>query len=196
MPSDTTSWTVLAHLIRPQGRKGELLADLLTDFPERFAQRKDLFLVPGGFAGDPSSAKSIEVTSAWLPVGKNSGRVVLHLTGVDTITSAEMLAGMEIAVTDDHRIPLEEDSTYISDLIGCTVFDESIELGRITDVQFPTAPDGSRLADAPALLAVRSNDGEEILVPYVKAFIKTIDLPAKRLVMRLPAGLTEANRQA
>jgi len=51
MDSEISSWIVLAHLIRPQGRKGELLAELLTDFPDRFVGREDLFLAPPGFGG-------------------------------------------------------------------------------------------------------------------------------------------------
>src|SRR5882757_531890 len=81
MPAATSPWTVLAHLLRPQGRKGELLAELLTDFPDRFVDRDDLFLAPPGFQGEPGEARRIKVASSWLPVGKNKGRVVLQLDG-------------------------------------------------------------------------------------------------------------------
>jgi 16S rRNA processing protein RimM len=39
-------WVWLAHIRRPQGRKGEVFADLLTDFPEKFSERKKLWLLP------------------------------------------------------------------------------------------------------------------------------------------------------
>jgi 16S rRNA processing protein RimM len=64
----------------------------------------------------------------------------------------------------------------------------------VTDVQFPSSTDGARLTDATPLLEVQSSDGSEILVPFAKAFLESIDLPAKRIVMHLPAGLLDVNR--
>jgi len=193
MPPEVSSWVVLARLIRPQGRKGELLADLLTDFPDRLAGRKGLFLISPGSI-DETAARAVEITSSWLPTGKNKGRVVLRFEGMDTIAAAEAVAGLDLVVSDDHRMPLDEDAVYISDLAGCTLFNEAVEVGEITGVQFPFSPDGARLQNAAALLLVESSAGE-VLVPFVKAFVKTVDLPARRLVMSLPAGLVEVNRQ-
>lgn len=194
MPSESTKWVVLAHLLRPQGRKGELLAELLTDFPDQLAGREGLLLARPEFDGDASEAKSIQVVSSWLPVGKNRGRVVLKLDGVDTISAAEALAGLDLLVGDDQRLPLDEGSFYVSDLIGCTLFDGEVQVGTIVDVQFPSSSDGVPLPDAAALLEVESGE-DEALIPFVKAFTKTIDLPGKRLVMNLPPGLIEVNRQ-
>jgi 16S rRNA processing protein RimM len=194
MASDASSWIVLAHLVRPQGRKGELLAELLTDFPDRFAGREDLFLAAPGFQGLPAEARRIEVTSSWLPVGKNQGRVVLQFAGIDTISGAEAIAGLDVLVPRERRAQLDADSIYISDLVDCIVFDGKTEIGRVTDVQFSSTADGSRLTEAAPLLVIQSKDGGEILVPYVKAFLESIDLPANRIVMNLPAGLADVNR--
>src|SRR6516164_1576458 len=108
MHSDTSSWIVLARLIRPQGRKGELLAELLTDFPDRFVGREDLYLARPTFDGRPDEARLVDVTSSWLPVGKNKGRVVLHFAGIDTITDAEAIAGLDVLVPRERRISLDE----------------------------------------------------------------------------------------
>jgi 16S rRNA processing protein RimM len=194
MDSETSSWIVLAHLVRPQGRKGELLAELLTDFPDRFVGREDLFLAPPGFDGLPAEARRVDVTSSWLPLGKNVGRVVLQFAGIDTISDAEAIAGLDVLVPSERRAQLDAESMYISDLVGCVLFDGETEVGRVTDVQFPSATDGARLADAAPLLEVQSGDGGEILVPFVKVFLESIDLPAKRIVMNLPAGLLDVNR--
>lgn len=132
-------WIVLAHLLRPQGRKGELLAELFTDFPERFENRKQVYLAPSGFEGEASQARSAEVVSFWLPVGKNEGRIVLQFAGVDSISQAEGLAGLEVLVQREDRMPLSEDSVYTSDLIGCTVYDGSVEVGKIVDSLIPSA---------------------------------------------------------
>jgi 16S rRNA processing protein RimM len=172
-----------------------VLADLFTDFPERLAGREDLFLAASGFAGDRSTAKEVDITSSWLPTGKNRGRVVLQFAGIDTISAAEAVAGLDLVVPDDRRMPLDEESTYISDLVGCTLLDDAVPVGEICDVQFPASSEGTRLAEAAPLLTVLATDGSEILVPFVKAFIRRLDLTAKRLVMSLPIGLVEVNRQ-
>ena len=71
-----SQWIVLAHILRPQGRKGEVLADLFTDFPERFGEHPQVWLAPAGFAdqaaaGDAAKvgAEAAEVAAHWLPVG-------------------------------------------------------------------------------------------------------------------------------
>ena len=192
--SSPTSWTVLAHLLRPQGRKGEVLADLETDFPDQLAGRKDLFLASPGFTGDPSAAKAVEVIASWLPMGRNKGRIVLHFAGIDSISSAEALAGLDLIVPEDQRIPLDQESVYISDLIGCVLYDEDTRIGEIESVQFPTGANGTPLPDAPALLLVHSADSAEILIPFVKAFIKSFAPKTKHLTMSLPSGLVDVNR--
>src|SRR6185312_12433467 len=157
MTANSSPWIVLAHLLRPQGRKGEVLAELLTDFPERFEERRQVFLAVPGFAGEASDARSAEVTGFWLPVGKNEGRIVLHFAGVDTISDAETLAGMNVIVPSEERVALDEESTYISELIGCTVYDGTTRVGVVADVQFATTPDGGRrLEEAAPLLAITS----------------------------------------
>ncbi len=195
MIANPASWIVLAHLLRPQGRKGELLAELFTDFPERFREHKQIFLAPSGFDGGDELARSAEVVSFWLPVGKNEGRIVLQFAGIDTITQAEGLAGLDVLVHGEDRMPLDDDSMYISELVGCTVYDGATAVGVITDVQFPTTADGSRrLAEAAPLLEVASGEGDEILIPFAKAFIVSVDVEAKRVSMTLPVGLLEVNR--
>ncbi len=195
MTANPSPWIVLAHLLRPQGRKGELLAELFTDFPERFEERRQVFLAPSGFEGEAAQARAAEVVSFWLPVGKNEGRIVLQFAGVDTISLAEGLAGLEVIVPDEERMPLDDDSVYIGELIGCTVYDGSAAVGVIRDVQFPTTADGTRrLEEAAPLLEVTSDDGDEILIPFAKAFVVHMDTKAKRVDMALPAGLVDVNR--
>jgi 16S rRNA processing protein RimM len=194
-----SQWIVLAQILRPQGRRGEVLADLFTDFPERFNEHPQVWLAAPGVAdGAPHQAidiKPAEITSHWLPVGKNAGRIVLHLAGVDSIEKAERLASKEVLVPIAERIPLESGSSYISDLIGCTVYDHDRSLGVVDSVQFPTTPDGSRrLEDAAPLLVILSPDGEEILVPFAKAFLLNLDVASKSIRMELPAGLAEINQ--
>jgi 16S rRNA processing protein RimM len=201
-----SQWIVLARILRPQGRKGEVLADLFTDFPGRFVRQPRVWLAPQGFADSPSAASTstepspplqlAEVTSHWLPVGKNAGRIVLRFAGIDSIELAGTLAGKEVLVPLSERMTLDSDATYISDLIGCTVYDRDQPLGTVASVDFPTTPDGARrLEDAAPLLAITSPNGDEILVPFARTFLIALDPAAKSIRMALPEGLAELNLQ-
>jgi 16S rRNA processing protein RimM len=195
-PEIPAAWTVLAHLLRPQGRKGELLAELFTDFPERFEDRRRVFLARPGFSGAESTARAISVINHWLPVGRNQGRIVLSFEGIDSIEKAEALAGLDVLIPDEQRVELDEDEEYITDLIGCTVFDGPTAVGVITSVDFPATPDGTRrLADAAPLLNVETEAGDEVLIPYVQSFLVALNVEQKRIEMTLPAGLLDLNKQ-
>jgi 16S rRNA processing protein RimM len=188
-PEPQNEWVWLARIRRPQGRKGEVIADILTDFPEKFAERRRLWLIT-----DPDSpqAKShaapreVDLRAHWL----HKGGIVLHFAQSDSISSAETLSGLIVAIPLADRTPLDEDEVYIADLIGCTLFDVAgampIPVGQIENVD--------RTAGPVALLVVRSpHSGEEILVPFAKSYLRTIDLAAKRVEMALPEGLTTLN---
>jgi len=203
-PMESASqWIVLARILRPQGRKGEVLADLFSDFPERFATQPRVWLAPPGFAestfaqmpADISSAtRPAQVTSHWLPVGRNAGRIVLHFDSIDSIEKATQLSGFEVLVPRAHRMNLGPDAAYISDLLGCTVFDRDRALGTVTGVDFPSTSDGSRrLEDAAPLLAVTTTSGDELLIPFARAFLLTLDPAAKSIRMALPDGLVDLN---
>ena len=195
MSEPQTLWVVLAHILRPQGRKGELLAELLTDFPEKFEERGKVFLASPGFNGAPSAARQVEIMGHWLPVGRNVGRIVLQLAGIESISDAEKLAGLDVLVPRDERVELAGDSAYTSDLVGCTLYDRSSAVGVVADVQFAVTPDGARrLEDAAPLLVVTAADGGEVLVPFAKAFLVSMDVATKRIEMALPEGLLDVNR--
>ncbi len=182
-------------LLRPQGRKGELLAELLTDFPERFTGEARVFLAKSGSAGAEDQAQAMKVLGYWLPTGRNQGRVVLRFAEVDSISAAERLAGFAVLVPESERVELEDDAEYVSDLVGCAVFDGSTLVGKVTGVEFAMSPDGARrLEDAAPLLTVETAEGEEVLIPYVKTFLVALDPEHKRIEMNLPSGLVELNR--
>ena len=180
-PDQAAQWVALARIRRPQGRKGEVFADILTDFPEKFAQRRQLWLLADSDSPRPKSPHT--------PV-KGTG-FSLHFEGVDSISAAETLASLTVAIPLAHRAPLAEDEVYIADLVGCTLYDVAksdapVLIGQIEGVD--------RSAGPVALLAVRSaSSGEEILIPFAKSYLRTIDLAAKRVEMALPEGLTDLN---
>jgi len=181
-PEEAKQWVWLARIRRPQGRKGEVFADILTDFPEKFAERKQLWLLREGV---PATApRQAELANHWL----HKGGVVLHFAGIDSITAAETLNGLIAAIPHAARAPLPEDEVYIADLIGCLLVDvagtEPVDVGEIEDVD--------RTAGPVALLVVQGKSGE-VLVPFAKDFLRNIDLETRRVEMTLPEGLIDLN---
>jgi len=203
------NWVWLARIRRPQGRKGEVLAEILTDFPEKFAERKRVWLLAPAAASGSASASAgvsvsvsasvsargrdeqtaslprpIELTNHWL----HKGGIVLHFAGVDSISAAEELKGSIVAVPQTERAPLAGDEIYIGDLIGCVLVDVSganaVTVGEIEDVDRNAGP-------AP-LLVVRGTHGE-VLVPFAKSYLCSIDREARRVEMALPEGLVDLN---
>lgn len=177
-------YVLLARLVRPQGRHGEILADILTDFPERFAERKRLFLLKPGHYG--AAFREITLERHWL----HKGRVVLKFAGIDSINDAEPLRGLNVVIPAEERARLDEDAVYIADLIGCRLFDLG---GQATPSEVGEIVDVDRESTAHPLLVVKGARSAEVLIPFVKAFLRVVDLPNKRLVMELPNGLLELN---
>ena len=188
-------WVWLARVKRTQGRRGEVFADILTDFPEKFAERRRLWLLGGtrGSAGDvllggpvQAEAREVELVHHWL----HKGGIVLHFAGVDSISAAEELAGLVVAIPREERAQLSADEIYIGDLIGCVLVDVAgagpVTVGEIEDVD--------RSAGPVAILVVRGRSADEILIPFVKDYLHRVDLDAKRVEMALPEGLVDLNR--
>ena len=190
-------WVWLARLRRPQGRKGELYAEILTDFPEKFAERKKLWLITENAAtqrtgqGHPQAAalpREVALTNHWL----HKGGVVMHFEGVNSISEAEALAGFIVAIPHEQRAPLAEDEAYIGDLMGCTVFDVAsggpVAIGQIEAVDRTAGP-------VPLLIVRRiaTTHADEILIPFAKSYLRKIDIEAERIEMALPIGLVNLN---
>ena len=192
----TSGWFPIARLLRPQGRRGELLADPLSDLPGLFAPNREVLLAPANAAAPAPNTLPLHIEEHFFPTGKNAGRVVLKLSGCDSISAAEALAGQQLFIPTGELPPLDPGTFFVGDLLGCTLYDSAspnTPAGTVTDVEFATAPDGrTRLEDAAPLLSVElasHPNSEPILVPFVLAWIDTIDVAARRITMHLPEGL-------
>ncbi len=191
-----SSSVVLARLLRPQGRKGEVLADLLTDFPDRFQPGAKVFLESSEPRKLSPEASPMEIVSAWLPQGRNQGRIVLGFAGVCSIEAAERLAGFDVVVPSEDRLELTDGSAYIDDLVGCAVYNGDVLVGTVSDVQFMTTPDGRRRLEEMAPLLTVTIPSGEALIPFAKDFLVSMDIEARRISMRLPEGLLELNTKS
>jgi 16S rRNA processing protein RimM len=183
-------WVWLAHIRHTQGRKGEVFADILTDFPEKFVERKRLWLLADSASKSArlttasASPREVELNAHWL----HKGGIVLHFAGVDSISAAETLKGLILAIPRSERAALAEDEVYTGDLIGCALVDVAgtvpVTVGEIESVD--------RTAGPVALLVVEGEAGE-VLIPFAKSYLRKVDLKAKRVEMALPEGLVELN---
>lgn len=178
MASDPSEWVTLAHVIRPRGNRGEVLAQSFTTGPERFEAQPTVSLWREG-----ADRRSGEIEEAW----EHQGLLVLKFRGVDSINEAEELAGLDLQVPFSERAPLAEGEVYQSDLIGCALVDRATgqELARVTGFEeFGAAP----------LLVVRTTDGREEMVPYTPAICVKVQIAEQRIEVDLPEGLLDLNR--
>jgi 16S rRNA processing protein RimM len=165
----------LARLRKTQGRRGEVAVELHSDVPDRFRVGLRLFAL-----GQDDRRRELQIEELW----PHKGHLVLKFAGIDSITDAETLIGCELQVPRSERAQLEQGWNYISDLVGCVVFDAGHEIGKIEDVQFGTG-------EAPLLIVGMGDKRYEI--PYAEAYLKSVDLERKQIHMQLPEGMLELN---
>ena len=195
-PLEKQSWVLVARIVRPRGNKGEVLAELFTDFPERLSSFKQLYLRSG--QAQPQAAGLLRF---W--VDRNHPEYgVFHFEGCTSIDAAEKLRGMDVMIPMADRVELPAGKFFVSDLMGCTVFELPEDaaklaspacaagvvprvLGTVRDVFFP----GQGVAGTP-LLQVESSAGE-VLIPLAEDICVKIDVPSRRIEVRLPEGLTD-----
>jgi 16S rRNA processing protein RimM len=175
--SESTEFITLARVVKTQGRHGEVAAEVHSDVPNRFAEGMKLSALSK--SGD--SRREVEIEDLW----PHKGLLVLKLAGIDSISDAETLIGSELQVPRTERAQLERGWNYVSDLVGCTVFDHGIEIGRIEDVQLGAG-------EAP-LLIVAGTGGKNYDVPFAEAYLESVDLPQRQVRMKLPEGMLEIN---
>jgi 16S rRNA processing protein RimM len=100
------------------------------------------------------------------------------------LADAEVLIGSELQVPLNERAELEPGAAYVSDLIGCMLFDHGRDVGIVSDVRFGAG-------EAPLLVVGSGKSESEI--PYAQEFLLRVDLEHKRIEMNLPEGLLDVN---
>jgi len=129
---------------------------------------------------DDGSRRELNIEELW----PHKSYMVLKFAGVDSISEAEALVGCELQVPGTERAELEPGWSYVSDLVGCAVFDGDREIGWVQDIQFGAG-------EAP-LLVIKSGS-KEYEVPYAEAYLTSTDLEHKKICMKLPEGMLEVN---
>jgi len=173
----------VARILRPHGRRGEVAAEILTDFPERLKTLSRAALWDGR-----SEPRQTKVRSCWLSQSRG-GQAIFHFEGSDSISDAAKLVGLEVQIPFADRMQLSSGSYYVTDLIECEVREkDGAPVGTVADVQFP----GEGVAGTP-ILVVDSPQGE-LLVPLAQDICVHIDTGARLIEVVFPEGLRELNR--
>jgi 16S rRNA processing protein RimM len=164
---------IIARAVRPRGLKGEIVAELLTDFPDRFADVEELVLVsPGG----ERTKKRLE--DYWF----QNDRVVLKLADYDDVEAAKELVGFDFGVPESERVSLPADHYYDWELEGCAVNVGSEKIGTVSSV---IKTGGTEI------LVVADESGKERLIPLAESIIVSVDAAEKTIVVDPPEGLLD-----
>src|SRR5882672_5048854 len=194
-----TKFVTVARILRARGNKGEVAAELFTDFPDRLKELRELFLADG-----ESAPRSVQLKTFWSD-RNHPGFGVFHFVGLTSINDAEKLRGLEIQIPFEQRVSLPAGKYFVTDLIGCSVFElQTVSpvvssspcslseaptlLGAVRDVFFP----GESQPGTP-LLAVDTASGE-LLIPLAEDICTRIDVAARRIEVILPEGLRDPEK--
>ena len=199
---ETQRWVIVARILRPRGNKGEVAAELLTDFPERLTKLREVFLEKNSSAGS-FEPRATAVKSCWLSQN-HRGQAVFHFEGCNSISEAEKFRGCDVFLPFEQRVVLAAGQYFVTDLIGCSVFETPAEpsavssspcslatapslLGVVRDVRFT----GEEVSGTP-LLAVETARGE-LLIPLAANICSSINTAARRIDVVVPEGLRSLN---
>ena len=163
----------VARIVKSRGIRGEVVATLLTDFPDRFADLETVTLR----RGDTTFVEQLE--KHWF----HKDRIILKFQGRNRPHEVQELVGCEVQVPASARHPLPEDTFFDDDLLGCDVIEGQQRLGRVARIY--------RATEAVHNLVVGRDDGQEFMIPLVAEFVLKVDLEASVVSVRLPEGLEE-----
>ena len=156
---------------RAHGIRGAVVVGVRTDEPElRFAKGSRLDTDPSGVG--PLTVAATKV---------HSGELLVRFAGIDDRGAAEELRGTWLLVDSATIAPPDDpDEFNDTDLIGLSVRTvDGRDIGTVDDVLHP----------AQDVLVVKSPDGREMMVPFVKAIVPEVDLKSGAVVIDPPEGL-------
>ena len=165
---------IVARTVKTRGLKGELVAELLTDFPDRFERISQLQAV-----GANGERKQLNLESYWF----QNDRVVLKFSGYDSVESAHMLVGCDLGLPEAERVQLSEGEFYDWELEGCSV--EIVHGSAIGNVREVMRTGGVEI------LVVKDDTDREHLIPMTRSIVVEIDVAEKKILIDPPEGLLD-----
>ena len=152
---------------KPHNLNGAVKVLPITDFPERFLDRKEILVEVRG------KLELMEITN----VSLHNSFLIIQLEGIDSIEKAEQLRGAYLKIPETQLASLTDNEFYIFQLIGMEVKDiQGNYIGRLVNVIKTGAND---------VYIVKDRDDKEILVPALKKVVKKIDIDAKEMIVEL-----------
>ena len=171
---DKGELVAIAFTVKPRGLRGELTADLLTDFPERFEGLEKVTLVrPNG------NRDILKIEEFWF----QRDRVVLKFADVDRVETAQLFVNCQVCVPESEAVELEEDEFYDWELAECRV--ETLDgkaLGKVREVMRTGGTE---------ILVVANEAGKDLLVPFAETICVEVDIENKLIKIDPPDGLLE-----
>ncbi len=167
---------VVGRVVKAHGVTGELVVEVRTDDPDsRFAPGSPLL----GKTRD-GAAREYTVES----VRAHGGRLLVRLAGVDDRDAADAMRGVVFVIDSDELPPIEDpDEFYDHQLEGLLVRTvDGRDVGTVSEVLHTAAGE---------LLAIRGQDGGEVLVPFVSAIVTSVSLADRLIEIDPPEGLLE-----
>ncbi|HUR97023.1 MAG TPA: ribosome maturation factor RimM, partial [Pyrinomonadaceae bacterium] len=155
----------IAKIAKPRGLRGEVVADILTDFPERFDGLKNVVGVSAN-----GTRTDLKIEDSWL----QKDRVVLRFAGITSVEAAETLRSVEICIPESAAAELDEGEFFDWQLAGCEV--ETTEGQRVGIVREIMRTGGTELL-------VVENGAQEYLIPFAEAICPEVDIEKKRIVV-------------
>jgi 16S rRNA processing protein RimM len=170
---DLDELVAIAKIVRTRGLKGEVVAEILTDFPERFELLEHVTAIRNG-----SERLDLKIEKFWF----QNGRVILKFAGYDSIESAETLRDHEICVAESEAVELEEGEFYDWELEGCRVETvDGIAIGKVRELMRTGGTE----------LLVIESETQEYLIPFAEAICVEVDIESKLIKIDPPEGLLE-----
>ena len=168
-----TDLVAIAKIVRTRGLKGEVVATILTDFPERF----DSLATVVGVDAD-GKRRELKIEDFWF----QKDRIILKFSGHDSVEDAELLRGVEICIAESEAIPLDAGEYYDWQLTGCRVETAAgLAIGRVRELMRTGGTE---------LLVVE--DGErDYLIPFAESICVEVDIENEKIVIDPPEGLLE-----
>jgi len=164
---------VIAKIVKPQGNRGEVAAEMWTDFPDRFQFVKEVWLQKL-----QEQPRTFTLESFWF----HKKRVILKFFGVDSRSMAEELREREVKIPESQRMPLSEGTYYQHELLDCVVKDvQGRRLGKISEI---VGTEGNYLLKI-------SRDTGDFLIPFAQSVLVRASVKEKELVCDLPEGLED-----
>jgi len=163
---DEPVFLVVGKLRRPHGLNGEILLEIMTDFPERLTRGKEIYV------GDSHVSMRIQ------KVREHETGLLITLLGVSDRESAARYTNQLVFVKASQLPSLGEGQYYHHELLGMLVNDESGNyLGKVREIIETGAND---------VLVLENGDGKETLLPAIEQVILSVNVESQLIVVKLP----------